>query len=570
MKALILAAGLGTRLLPYTKYLHKTLFPIAGRPLLDIIIHNLLQAGCKEIIINTHHLHDQIERFIAGHKYAPLMTIRHETEILGTGGAIKNVADFWDDKPFIVINSDILTNIDIGKVYDFHLSHDHPATLVLHDCDMYNNVSVTKDNFIMGFHQHIDTSSSNALTQFAFTGIQVIDSELVSLVPENTFYSSIDLYRKSISNQLGIKAFISKHHFWKDIGTPQAYREAAFEYCSRKAFRQAFHDLPEEPVSCTKLEGDGSDRQWYRLMAGTRSLVLADHNIRAPDKVTEADSFVSIGQHLLAREIPVPKIHFHDTFSGLVFLEDVGDEKFQDRILKTTCKKGVVKNYKAVIDLLIRMSLRGKEGFDPSIAYQTSFYDKELIIEKECGYFVNAFLNAFLGIDVAPSDLSEDFSYLADKALQYAVTGFMHRDFQSRNIMIKKNRFYFIDFQGGRLGPIQYDLASLLIDPYVGLPFSEQALLAEYCAKKISSIRAIDPNEFLSSYRYCILTRNLQILGAFGYLSREKGKKWFEQYIPTAIRTLKHYVNKLDSKELTRLKGAIDLIPDPGAPFSDK
>ena len=100
MKALILAAGYGTRLRPYTDFTPKPLFTIDGRPLLDILITQLIEAGCSGIIINTHHLHQKIEAFIAEQNYAVPVHLRHETRILGTGGAIKNVSDFWDDKPF--------------------------------------------------------------------------------------------------------------------------------------------------------------------------------------------------------------------------------------------------------------------------------------------------------------------------------------------------------------------------------------------------------------------------------------------------------------------------------------
>ncbi|OQX08058.1 MAG: aminoglycoside phosphotransferase, partial [Desulfobacteraceae bacterium IS3] len=121
MKALILAAGFGTRLLPYTEYLPKPLFSLANRPLLDIHIRNLEKAGCTGILINTHHLHKKIEEFIAGQSYSIPVLTRHEPQILGTGGAIKNAADFLDNCPFMVINSDIYTDIDFLKVYDFHL-----------------------------------------------------------------------------------------------------------------------------------------------------------------------------------------------------------------------------------------------------------------------------------------------------------------------------------------------------------------------------------------------------------------------------------------------------------------
>ena len=109
MKALILAAGYGTRLRPYTEKIPKPLFPIDGRPLLDIHIRRLYNAGCRAIVVNTHHLHGQIAEFIKAQSYPIPIEISHEPEILGTGGAIKNIAAFWDNHPFMVVNSDVAT-----------------------------------------------------------------------------------------------------------------------------------------------------------------------------------------------------------------------------------------------------------------------------------------------------------------------------------------------------------------------------------------------------------------------------------------------------------------------------
>ena len=112
MKALILAAGLGTRLRHYTDHTPKALFTVAGKTLLEIAITKLIDAGCSAVIINTHHLHDQIEAFVARQSYAIPIQTRYEPHILGTGGAIKNVRDFWTDKPFMVVNADIISDID--------------------------------------------------------------------------------------------------------------------------------------------------------------------------------------------------------------------------------------------------------------------------------------------------------------------------------------------------------------------------------------------------------------------------------------------------------------------------
>ena len=113
MKAMILAAGFGKRLLPFTEHTPKALFPVGGRPLLDIIINNLQDSGCQAIIINTHHLYQKIDSFIAQQKYTIPVYTQYEPVILGTGGAVKNVADFWDDNPFMVINGDIVLKHEV-------------------------------------------------------------------------------------------------------------------------------------------------------------------------------------------------------------------------------------------------------------------------------------------------------------------------------------------------------------------------------------------------------------------------------------------------------------------------
>ncbi len=586
MKALILAAGLGTRLLPYTKYMPKPLFPIAGRPLLDVIIHNLQHAGCKEIMINTHHLHEKIEAHIARQTYKIPVFTRYEPEILGTGGAIKNVADFWDDTPFVVINSDIVTDIDLKKVYDFHVNHGHPATLVLHDDPMFNSVSVEKNGFITDFHEHVSRPKLPAAGEFgpnplrdsratpepehikrfqepsvlAFTGIQVLEPGILEFIPDNVFSSSIDLYRKLISKNKRVHAYISKEYYWKDIGTPERYQEAVFEYMGPEAFKRAFPDVQNKKIIRTHLKGDGSDRHWSRLSAAHGSLIMVDHGIRQSGTTNETDAFVCIGRHLYNRGIPVPKIYIDDPFSGLVFLEDLGDTTLQKLVQQTQNANHVVDYYQSVIDLLIKLSVEGAKGFDVSWAYQTGQYDRLLILEKECRYFVEAFLCGYLEMNVPFDAFKDDFSLLADRTVDYSFNGFMHRDMQSRNIMVKQNRFYFIDFQGGRLGPMQYDLASLLIDPYVALPLPVQKQLLDYCVKTLSMETSVDPEKFCKGYMYCTVTRNLQILGAFGYLSRVRGKTYFEKYIPCALRSLKDNLSALEHTDVPTLRSVVEKI----------
>ena len=556
MKALILAAGLGTRLRPYTEHTPKPLFSIAGRPLLDIIISDLQNAGCESIIINTHHLHREIENFIASRSYSVPVSTRYEPQILGTGGAIKNVADFWDQRPFMVINADIVADVDLAEVYQAHCRQNHPATLVLCDNPAFNSVAVEKSKWITGFHdRNSDRTADRLLT---FTGIQVLDPQVLDYIPDKGAYSSIDAFEKILANDEKLQAWIIADGRWQDIGTPERYRQTARDSLIPRAFKKAFGELPGPGIELQKLKGDGSERQWNRLQSGRHTLIMADHGIRRALSVSEVDAFVHIGQHLLRQGVSVPGIYFYDTFCGLVFLEDLGDVHLQQVARSTPDPGALTKIYRAVIDQLITLSLRGAQNFDEGWTYQTARYDQDLIIEKEGRYFQEAFLNGYLGLEIPFDDLADDFSLLARKALEYANTGFMHRDMQSRNIMVKNDRIYFIDFQSGRLGPIQYDLASLLIDPYVELPETTQVELRDYCLQELSKKIAVEPHNFYHCFEHCCLTRNLQILGAFAFLSKVKGKHYFEDYIPAAFRSLQTNLLENGRDEFPALAAAVE------------
>lgn len=559
MKAMILAAGHGTRLRPYTNHTPKPLFSIAGRPLLDEIIRRLEQAGCQAVIINTHHLHRQIEAFVAGQHYGLEIYTRHEPQILGTGGAIKNVADFWDEQPFMVINADIVADIDLAAIYAGHCRHHPAATLVVCDDPAFNSVTVEQDRWVTGFSAPPPGERATG-RRLTFTGVQVLEPLVLEYIPPATPYSSIDAFKKILADGRRIGAMIVPKDRWQDIGTPASYRRAALDRAMPLAFEKAFPAAGRRPVERIKLKGDGSQRQWFRLQNSCGSLIMVDHGIRPTRKTAESDSFVHLGEHLLRQGVCVPRIYFYDTFCGLVFLEDLGDRHLQQAVMSADDPQAVIRLYQGVIDQIIRMSRRAGQNFDPAWTYQTPAYDRKLIIDTECRYFQEAFLNGWLGLQTHFDYLEPDFIALADRALEGASIGFMHRDMQSRNIMLKDDRVFFIDFQGGRIGPLQYDLASLLIDPYVELPRPVQDQLRDYCLERLSATTAVTADRFRSCYRYCALTRNLQILGAFAYLSSVSGKKQFEQYIPAAVRTLRSNLGDGERNEFPRLRAVVDEV----------
>lgn len=550
MKALILAAGFGTRLRPYTEHIPKPLFEINNRPILDITISQLIKAGCSSIIINTHHLHRQLESFIKKQNYSIPVETRHELEILDTGGAIRNVSDFLGAEPFFVVNSDIVTSIDYKAVYKYHLSHNYPATLVLHDCLEFNKVSVDQKNMIKGFHLE-----NCQLEKLAFTGIQVINPEVLSKIPEKKFTSSIALYKKLIQDNSGVSAYIAKNSYWADIGSPEKYSAA----CIEKAIPRVFKTGKQIKTEITKLKGDGSDRKWYRLVNSEESVILGDHGISCNRQITsEVESFISIGNHLYNKNVPVPKIIYSSVFPGHVFLQDLGDIDLEQIINKDKSEDNILFHYRKVLKSLVEFSVHGGSEFNSSWTYQTEQYDKDLIINNECNYFITAFLNKFTKNNYNPDELLTEFTFIADKALEFQIEGLMHRDCQSKNIMVLNNNHYFIDFQGGRLGPVQYDLASLLLDPYVELSTELQAALYNYFIDELSKEIEFNKENFYESYKYLKITRNLQMLGAFGFLSRVKGKTYFEDYIPAAVKTLKRNIKDTATNHLPQLKQIID------------
>lgn len=234
MKAMILAAGLGTRLLPLTETKPKALMPVANIPALGRNIAYLKGHGVTRIVVNAHHHHDQIEKYLDNGKPFGLgIEARIEPEILGTGGGIGNTADFWDTEPFFVLNSDILTNIDLDPAYTFHRDSGALATMVLHDYMPFNQV-------LMDPHGNITQIANAPLSGgLAFTGIHIISPDLLSLIPEG-FSDIIACYRRVMDRGEGIKGYLARGHLWRDIGTLESYMAANQEF-SLQPFTVASH-----------------------------------------------------------------------------------------------------------------------------------------------------------------------------------------------------------------------------------------------------------------------------------------------------------------------------------------
>jgi aminoglycoside/choline kinase family phosphotransferase/choline kinase len=515
-----------------------------------MVIEKLQKVGFDAVIINTHHHHQQIETFIAQANFGIPVQIRHEVDILGTGGAIRNVADFWKDDSLLVINADIVSDIDLAEVYGFHDAHPHPVTMVMHDYLQFNNVDVDANDFITGFRSEKCPPGNRKM---AFTGIHVLDRRILDFLPPHGPGHVIDAYQKMIRAGEGIKAKVASNHRWYDIGTPQSYIAAVYDHMAPLAFEIASGHPPHGTIQKLTVQGDGSDRKWYRLKHKSQSIILVDHGIRPQRHPQEVDAYVSIGLHLTANKVAVPHIYLYDRHAGLVFTQDLGDTHLQ-ALINTDDPSRARRHYEAVIDQWSLMAVAASRGFDTQWTWQTPYYDTQVVLNNECRYFTEAFIQGYLQWEIPYEELQTEFEQLAKGIRETEVRGFIHRDFQSRNIMIQNDQPHIIDYQGGRLGPIQYDLASLLTDPYANLPESFQTQLLSYAIEKVQRLIDIDSHRFRTGFSRCAVSRNLQVLGAYAFLTQVKGKKQFEQYIPRAAVSLERNLSCLKGLSLPKLE----------------
>lgn len=318
------------------------------------------------------------------------------------------------------------------------------------------------------------------------------------------------------------------------------------ELISRVAHLLGWSAMVSQPsgVQVTVLVPDGSSRRFFQLQAPGEQPVIA---ILPPEGDghghAEARSFDRIGRHLHQTMVPVPKVLGFDADSGLVCCEDLGRQRLFE-VVTTRGLKSALPYYEAVIRELVHMQVCGAEGFDPDWCWDTPCYDQRLMRERESGYFLQACCTDFLGIQYDHEAVAMECAHLADQAAQAPARFFLHRDFQCRNIMLTGGNIRFIDFQGGRLGPLAYDLASLLLDPYAALPETLQEHLLDVYLHVLRDYMVYDPQQFRREYVFLALQRNLQILGAFAFLSQVRQKPFFTQFLQPALFSLRRLLAK--------------------------
>ncbi len=292
------------------------------------------------------------------------------------------------------------------------------------------------------------------------------------------------------------------------------------------------------PATVLPLDADGSSRRMFRLVGDDGRTVVG---VFGPDH-EENRAFLSFSRSFREAGLPVPEIYAVDEAAGAYLEEDLGETTLFDALAAARDSEpgdfpdSMIPAYRRVIGTLPRFQIEGGKKIDFSHAYPRAAFDKQSIL-WDLNYFKYHFLK-LAHVPFNESRLEEDFKRLTGFLLRADTRHFMYRDFQSRNVMLRDGEPWFIDYQGGRRGALQYDVASLLYDAKAAIPQSVRELLLDHYLDEIEEYLAVDRDLFREHFRGYVLVRIMQAMGAYGSRGFYERKPRFLQSVPPAIDNL--------------------------------
>ena len=311
-----------------------------------------------------------------------------------------------------------------------------------------------------------------------------------------------------------------------------------------------------EPLDLQTLRADGSNRELYRLLHPDGGSVIGVHG---PD-AAENRAFVAYSRQLRSADLPVPEIYAYDQENHVYLEEDLGDttlyQALSDSRTDDQFPPKMIAHYKRVVEILPRFQVEGGRVLDFSLAYPRAEFDRRSML-WDLHYFKYMFLK-LIGAPFDEERLEDDFERLTDFLLKAEIRHFLYRDFQSRNIMLRRTSGteitpWFIDYQGGRRGALQYDIASLLYDAKANIPDTIREELLEHYLTALETHTPVDRSNFLELYPGFVLMRALQALGAYGYRGLYEGKEHFVSSIPFGVTNVLRQLNADFSPALPEL-----------------
>ena len=297
----------------------------------------------------------------------------------------------------------------------------------------------------------------------------------------------------------------------------------------------------EEVTFFEQLPASGSYREYARMKSINHQVIGAYNQ-----DIKENQAFLEFSAHFRNKNLPVPHIYAVNGNLDCYLQEDLGNTTLFDFISITRENEGfstkIVDEYKKVLRELPRIQLIGGKDIDYSVCYPREAFDKQSMM-----WDLNYFKYYFLKLARIPFDeqaLEDDFQAFSDYLLAVDNNAFLYRDFQSRNVMLKDGKVYFIDYQGGRKGALQYDLASLLYDAKANIPEAEREELLEFYLDELNQYKQVDREKFKSLFGGYVLIRIMQAMGAYGFRGFYEKKEHFLKSIPFALKNLETLLAK--------------------------
>ncbi len=527
MKAIVLAAGHGTRLRPFTCATPKPLMPVWGVTMLDRMVDLLRGWGVDDFAFNSHHLHEQIrswsdklrKRFQErGEKVR--VKVSYEPEILGNGGALNPLREWIGNEPFLLVNGDIVVDGIDGFQFrfdDFAERKDVIAEAIVTEQGP-RTIEVEPES---GFVTNWKSDDRGYPGTFTYAGISLLKPEILDYVEPEGFSSIITAYERAMADGKFVRALAPSSMNWADAGTIMSYIDL-----NRDGADNAFDAIPQVREVLVSLSGGqgavsaqdsaaaieflgarGSERVFFR--EGGKIIVMYDDGNR-----DENGKYAGHSRWLKAHGIPVPEILFDRPEIKTLAMEFAGVEK----------KMSLV-DYAKVVETLVKFNSLGSEKCLPDLLppFDDETWEWErMLFEKYC-------LKAYFGMEM-PDAVRKELEGVAEM-LEAEPKALVHRDFQSTNVLWKNGELCFIDFQGMRLGPAAYDLASLVYDPYVDFSEKDRAALIALYAKTAKR------EEFVKVVPFAAVQRLCQCLGAYGRLA-SVGQPQFKRHVVPALRNL--------------------------------
>ena len=326
---------------------------------------------------------------------------------------------------------------------------------------------------------------------------------------------------------------------------------------------QLTQSLGATPVDIRPIAESGSARKYYRVFTENGSLI-GTYNAN----IEENEAFFYLTEHFGKIGLSVPKLLAINEERNCYLQTDDGDvtlfQHIQKALTTGAYDEPTIALLRQVLEQLVRFQIEGHQGLDYSRVYPMPCFDKPAVMD-DLDYFKYYFVKPHAEIVFNETRLKAEFNRFADFIGQAQSDYFMYRDFQSRNIMIDQGKPYFIDYQGGRRGPLQYDVVSLLYQVKAQMPQSLRDELLEHYKQALSAYLNPATIEFDRYYPYFVYLRLLQVLGAYGFRGLIQKKAHFIESIPYALNELKVWNEKYPLIDYPELQGIISQLSTPNS-----